>query len=698
MVKYVINLPAARPKMALLLQKLPTLLVLAVLVSIFVSLQRHVRSPRLRLWTLAWGLIFVHFLVQVFEDRAGLAGQLAFATDLVCLQLSGVVFLVSLTTAVEVRRRRWALLAVIGLPVTLYTLALAFDKDMPWFYIACLASAVIAGVVWLFKFRKLQSPFGAVLLTSLVLATGWAINHAWHHRYTPGMIAALTLSFGISAILFWRRFPRWSPGVVTVVGGFAAWAAVFPAAMLMDWIFPEISLNPELWNVPKFLVAFGMILAMVEDKSRTIEEGGAREHDLNRQLERFSSVTSRLLSGSDVNGLCDEIAAAITETSTFERCAVVLSNDDRSLYLAGGHGLDPEMRGALKQSLRHQTTDSIAQVCSVGRVVSRQSYLLKHKQIAKYQPVRSQRQLPRGPHWEDGDEVVVPLLSPRGAYVGCISLDDPREPSRVTFEEMSKIELLAGDLAVAIENAALHRQLLRTEKLAGLGQLVAGVAHELNNPLTAVVGYNELLYDEVRDETTRQKLEKIRREAQRMKRIIENLLRFSRQNSHEGKASNPEQVLREVLMLHEYNAGMLGVTLQSKIDPNLPLVNINEDQLKQILLNLLNNAVDAVEDAEEKVISIEALRYGERVMIRFEDSGPGFADLNRAFDPFYTTKPVGRGTGLGLSICYGIVKEHLGEIHIRNLSEGGASVSIELPATDQAGAAPPTVKTASVGS
>jgi signal transduction histidine kinase len=407
-------------------------------------------------------------------------------------------------------------------------------------------------------------------------------------------------------------------------------------------------------------------------------------------------VTSRLLSGSDVNSLCDEIAAAITETSTFERCAVVLSNDDRSLYLAGGHGLTAELRSVLKESLRHQTTDSIAEVCSLGKPVSRQSYLLKREQIAKYQPVRSQHQFPKGSHWGNGDEVVVPLLSPRGAFVGCIALDDPRDPARVTLEEMSKIELLAGDLAVAIENAALHRQLLRTEKLAGLGQLVAGVAHELNNPLTAVVGYNELLCDEVTDETTRQKLEKIRREAQRMKRIIENLLRFSRQNSHEGKASNPEQVLREVLMLHEYNAGMLGVTLQSKIDPNLPLVSMNEDQLKQILLNLLNNAVDAVEDSEEKVISIEALRYGERVVIRFEDSGPGFADLNRAFDPFYTTKPVGRGTGLGLSICYGIAKEYGGEIHIRNRPEGGASVSVDLAILQQAGDAPPTVKTTAV--
>ena len=666
-----------------LLQKLPTLLVLAVLVSIFVSLQRHVRSARVRMWTLAWGLVFLHSLVQVFEAQPGLASQVAAAINVVCLQLSGVVFLVSLTTTVERDTLRWGLLALLGLPITIYAVGISAGTDLPWLYIACVLIAMIGGCVWLLQFRERASAFAVTLVLLLLSVGAWSIYHAANHRYGPGLSAALTLSFGVSGLLFWQRYRRPSPGVLTVVGGFAAWAATVPAAAL----FSQAQVNPELWNVPKFLVAFGMILAMVEDKSRTIQEASAREHDLNQQLQRFASVTSRLLSGSGVEGLCDEIAAAITETSTFERCAVVLSNDDRSLYLAGCDGLTPERRAAIKHQLRHRTTEGIAEICAVGKPLSRHSYLLKAEQVAHYEPLRSRRVFAANPFWEAGDEVLVPLQSARGTYVGCISLDDPRDVGRVTLEEMSKIELLAGDLAVAIENAALHRQLLRTEKLAGLGQLVAGVAHELNNPLTAVVGYNDLLCDELRDENSRQKLEKIRREAQRMKRIIENLLRFSRQNSLERKTCQPEQVLREVLMLHEYNAGMLGVDLQVKIEPDLPPVNINEDQLKQVLLNLLNNAVDATEESSEKRISIEALRCGERIVVRFEDSGPGFADLNRAFDPFYTTKPVGRGTGLGLSICYGIVKEHGGEIHIRNMSEGGASVAIELPATEIGGTA-----------
>jgi two-component system, NtrC family, sensor kinase len=683
--------------MALLLQKLPTLLVLAVLVSIFLSLQRHARSARLRFWTVAWGLIFLHFFVQIFESTAGFVGQTALAIQLIALQLSGVVFLVSLTTSVEDLRRRWLLLSLLGIPAAIYSAAISFGNDVPGVYVVCLSLLCLAGAGWLF-WRRRSSAFAVATLLVVAGSAFWAIYDASRHQYDTGSNIILALSFGLCGPLFWRRYPRWSPGVITVVGGFLSWGAVFPLGMFTDAFFPQVQVNPELWNVPKFLVAFGMVLVMVEEKSYAIQEGSAREHDLNRQLQRFASVTSRLLSGSDVNNLCDEIATAITQTSTFERCAIILSNDDRSLYLAGSHGISAEARGTLKHQLRRWTSEGIAEMCAIGARLSVQSYLLKQEQMTKCQPAPSQRHYPKNPFWQTGDAVLVPLLSPRGAYVGCISLDDPREPSRVSLQEMSKIELLAGDLAVAIENAALHRQLLRTEKLAGLGQLVAGVAHELNNPLTAVVGYNDLLCDEVQDENTRQKLEKIRREAQRMKRIIENLLRFSRQNSHEHKASHPEQVLREVLMLQDYNASMLGATLRSKIAPELPLVNINEDQLKQVLLNLLNNAVDAVEEREQKIITIEALRYGERVVIRFEDTGPGFADLNRAFDPFYTTKPVGRGTGLGLSICYGIIKEHGGEIHIRNLPEGGGGVTIELPIAAEQSASPPAAKAAGVSS
>ena len=283
------------------------------------------------------------------------------------------------------------------------------------------------------------------------------------------------------------------------------------------------------------------------------------------------------------------------------------------------------------------------------------------------------------PYWENGNVVLVPLQSSRGAYVGGLVLDDPRDVSSVTAEEMSKIELRAGDLAVTIDNGALHRQLVRSEKLAAIGQLVAGVAHELNNPLASIVGYSELLTDEIASGPPRQKLDKMIREAQRMRRIIENLLRFARQNSLEKKSANLQGLLQEVLALREYHTRGHNVEVQVQVEPDLPQVALDEDQFKQILLNLLNNSIDALEGVREKRIMIEAVRRQDRVIMRFDDNGPGFSDMNRAFDPFYTTKPVGKGTGLGLSICYGIVKEHGGDIQAANLEPCGARVTLELP-------------------
>jgi two-component system, NtrC family, sensor kinase len=275
--------------------------------------------------------------------------------------------------------------------------------------------------------------------------------------------------------------------------------------------------------------------------------------------------------------------------------------------------------------------------------------------------------------------LIIPLQSSRGVYVGCVILSRPRDVFKVNGQEMSKIEILCGDLASTIDNTTLHRQLVMSEKLAAIGQLVAGVAHELNNPLASIVGYAELMGDEVPQGPVRQKLEKLTREAQRMKRIIENLLRFARRNNLERKSANIEALLHEVLALREYHIRNNDVEVRLEIQPNLPHVALDEDQFKQILLNLLNNSIDALECVRKKRISVGAVRKGDRVCVHFEDAGPGFADVNRAFDPFYTTKPVGKGTGLGLSICYGIVKEHGGDIYAMNTMPTGARVVLELP-------------------
>ncbi len=667
--------------------KLPTILVLGVLVGIFVALGRHARSLRLKLWTTAWILIFLHFLFGLFEQAGGNWTRVVFIIEDGSLALSALFFVGSLTIFHEDRKLTQGMLVLAGVPVQAYIVALDCDRDWRSLYIVCLAVIFYGVPFYVTLFRKLTREALGWMPISVVAGT-ISIFRAWRHDRDFGFLAVLTVGFALPAFLYWRRYRRWSPGVITGVIGFLLWGLVFPVGAVMDSYWHNLHINPELWNVPKFFVAFAMILTLLEDKSAYLQAARERERKLNRQLQKFAEITSRLLSGVEVSSLCREIAQAITETSTFVRVTILLSHDGRSFYPAGHSGFDPEAVRQMEYRCAHAwRLNRLAEVCRSGVALGPNSFLLRPSDLENYSPVPSALQFEASPHWENGSFVVVPLKSGRGIYMGCLGMDDPRDVTRVTAEEMSKIELLAGDLAVTLDNAALHRQLVRSEKLAAIGQLVAGVAHELNNPLTSIVGYSELLTDEIREGATRQKLDKMIREAQRMKRIIESLLRFARQNSLEKKSANLEGLVQEVLALHEYHISQHNVDLRVEIEADLPQVAVDEDQFKQILLNLLTNSIDALQGMRRRRITISASRRDDRVILCFDDSGPGFSEINRVFDPFYTTKAVGKGTGLGLSICYGIVKEHGGEIHAMNLDPHGARIVLELQV--QAGVSQP---------
>jgi signal transduction histidine kinase len=665
--------------MATLFDKLPTILVLAVLVGIFLALGRHVKSPRLKLWTTAWVLIFFHFFVGLFEPADGNLTPGLFMLDEGCLALSALCFVASLTIFLENMKITVGMLALAGVPIVAYTAGLAYERDWRPLYIICLVTIFYgAPVLVTLNLKLTQEAWGWMPLS--IIAGTLSIVHACRHDRDFGFVAILTVGFVLPAFLFWRRYRRWSPGVITSAGGFMLWGLVWPIGALLDWRWPKLHVNPELWNTPKFFVAFGMILTLLEDKSEFLKSARERERKLNHQLQRFSGITSRLLTGVEVDSLCHEIAYSIQETSTFRRVAIILSTEGPGMLAAGHAGFEPEAAAQLEyKCARVWTLDYVAEVCRLGVQLGQNSLLLRPADIDKYSPIPSKEQFPANPHWENGNVVLVPLRSSRGTYVGVLSLDDPRDVASVNAEEMSKIELLAGDLAVTIDSAALHRQLMRSEKLAAIGQLVAGVAHELNNPLASIVGYAELLTDEVASGPSRQKLDKMRREAKRMGRIIENLLRFARQNALEKKSADLQGLLQEVLALREYHTEASDVDVRVDVEPDLPRVAVDEDQFKQILLNLLNNSIDALEGARGKQIRIEALLRDGRVIVRFDDNGPGFNDVNRVFDPFYTTKAIGKGTGLGLSICYGIVKEHGGDIQVANLEPHGARVTLELP-------------------
>jgi two-component system NtrC family sensor kinase len=242
--------------------------------------------------------------------------------------------------------------------------------------------------------------------------------------------------------------------------------------------------------------------------------------------------------------------------------------------------------------------------------------------------------------------------------------------------------LLFDEVKQAYDNLRrAQEQLLQSEKMAAVGQLISGVAHELNNPLTAILGYSQLL--STSGETGKQGVEyaeKLYKQAQRTHRIVQNLLSFARQHKPERVAVQLNQVLEDTVALREYDLRVNNIRVHLDMAPDLPVTSADPHQLQQVFLNMVNNAVDAIlERSPEGDLWVRTGVSGDRLFVEFVDSGPGVQDATRVFDPFYTTKPVGKGTGLGLSICYGIVTEHGGTIRVGNLAQRGACFTIELP-------------------
>jgi len=226
----------------------------------------------------------------------------------------------------------------------------------------------------------------------------------------------------------------------------------------------------------------------------------------------------------------------------------------------------------------------------------------------------------------------------------------------------------------------LQNQLVQTEKLSSLGQLAAGAAHEINNPLTAILGFTDVLEaDRALAPRYRTLVEKIRAQALRTKSLITSLLSFARQVPADKVLLDINQVLASAVQLRSLDLHDKRVKLELAPETLLPGVRGDPNQLLQVFFHIINNAVDALEEVGGGVLAIRTLRERNRAVIEFSDTGPGLRDPKRVFDPFYTTKPVGKGSGLGLSICYGIVHEHGGEITCFNRPEGGATFRIELP-------------------
>jgi two-component system NtrC family sensor kinase len=236
------------------------------------------------------------------------------------------------------------------------------------------------------------------------------------------------------------------------------------------------------------------------------------------------------------------------------------------------------------------------------------------------------------------------------------------------------------------EKVELERKAHLASRLASVGEMASGIAHEINNPLTAVIGFSQLLMDVDLPEEIKEDLVIIHKEAQRAAGVARNLLTFARKHAPSKQPTALNSIIEGVLSLRAYEQNVSNIQINAKLAPDLPEVMADYSQLQQVFINIVLNAEAAMLEANNGgTLTITTQKVNHSVRVSLADNGPGISqeNIDRIFDPFFTTKEVGKGTGLGLSICHGIIAEHGGKLSVKSKPGSGATFIVELPISSQ---------------
>ena len=479
------------------------------------------------------------------------------------------------------------------------------------------------------------------------------------------------------------------------------------------------TVDPAVWVWTVILcgaveLAMGLYAWAMRRHARRQSAERARERRMREELEAYARLDATLTQG--MHGRVDQVQAAkalamrvcrtVAEKSCFRRVMMLMRNAEGRLRCVGSIGVDDLTLAAVERwaekVVKEEHDGSLKTSALLGRGGAK-SVPIGLGEWHEFDPEVSSWQMSgrkERRRWRRA--IVLPVRTNTGAggsgkLGGAIVVCSDGLAVRAVDEAggkvaverlLSPLETLAGRLGRAMENEALGERLLRAEKLAGLGQLAGGVAHALNNPLTAVLGYAELIAETSSEPRVREDAQTIAAQAMRMRDTVHRLVEFWRPAVVPDEPMDMEALIREVAEEFRPRALSRGADLEVLMygaGSGKATVRGCPDRLKQVFEHLLNNAAHAIagarvrEDGEEHAIRISVSQDEHMLHVIVSDTGTGFEEPGRAFDPFYTTKDPVEGAGLGLSICYGIVREHSGEIAAFNLHPRGAAVVVDLP-------------------
>ncbi|HLW52397.1 MAG TPA: PAS domain S-box protein [Candidatus Angelobacter sp.] len=420
------------------------------------------------------------------------------------------------------------------------------------------------------------------------------------------------------------------------------------------------------------------ILLDVSEMKRAEEEIRRR----NRELYVLNNIAVTFNQSFDLDEILQLTLLQIVELLSTDTAALYLFDEDSSSL--GKKGAYGHRSSWLKESERFPLPADF-----VDAIKLEHAEIIDHEHLQRMPDI-----VKRMVEAEGLNSWIWVMLWRKEKLLGVLATSS-RTSRHFNASEESVLIAVGRQLATTIEKIQLYHetkrayedlrrtqeQLLQSEKMSAVGQLISGVAHELNNPLTAILGYTQLLETEPLDKRVKEFIQKLQKQAQRTQKIVQNLLSFARQHKPKRVHVDLRTVIEDSIALRDYDLKVNNIVVDREFDPLLPSVIADPHQLEQVYLNIINNAADAMLDgARGGLLRVRVFPENGHVVSEFHDSGSGIDDPKHVFDPFYTTKVVGKGTGLGLSICYGIVKEHGGEISASNHPSGGAVLQVRLPA------------------